>query len=143
MKNTDQPVVVEQIFDLPASQLWPIITDPDHMREWFFGNIPEFRAEEGFKTQFEVQAETDAFMHLWEITKVDHGRMIRYNWRYAGFPGDSFVTMELIPQNGQTLLRLTHEITESFPEHIPEFSREACLAGWNYFIVEQLKKYAS
>jgi hypothetical protein len=30
---------------------------------------------------------------------------------------------------------------QSFPGHIPEFKRESCLAGWQYFIRERLKKF--
>ncbi len=33
------------------------------------------------------------------------------------------------------------QMKQWFFENIPEFSRESCQAGWNYFIKEQLKAF--
>ena len=67
--------------------------------------------------------------------------MITYNWKYEGYPGDSFVVFELFEQNNSTKLRLTHNVQESFPQNVPEFSREMCVEGWTFFIKESLKEY--
>ena len=141
MKKSDKPVIVEQEFNTSIEDLWTAITHPDHMREWFFENIPAFEAKEGFSTHFNVQTQDRDFLHLWEITELIPGKKIRYNWKYGGYPGDSFVTFELFEREDKTLLRLTHDVTEDFPEDIPEFSRESCLNGWNYFIKESLDSY--
>lgn len=53
---------------------------------------------------------------------------ITYNWKYGGYPGDSFVTFELTDHDGSTTLKLSHRATEPFPEDIPEFKRESCEA---------------
>lgn len=60
---------------------------------------------------------------------------------YEGYPGDSFVSFELSDEGDKTWLRLTHQVTESFPQDIPEFTRESCLGGWNFFIGENLKEF--
>lgn len=39
------------------------------------------------------------------------------------------------------MLKLTHQVMESFPQDIPEFLRESGVKGWNYFIGESLKKF--
>jgi len=52
MKNGDSPVIVEQTFNKDIDSVWKAITRIDQMRKWFFGNIPSFNAEVGFKTQY-------------------------------------------------------------------------------------------
>jgi hypothetical protein len=66
---------------------------------------------------------------------------ITYNWKYDGYVGNSFVTFELVEQNNLTTLKLTHDVTESFPDDISEFTRDSCIGGWNYFIKKRLKEY--
>ncbi len=78
---------------------------------------------------------------MWEVTEVVPGKMITYNWKYDGYPGDSFVVFELFKQNNLTRLKLTHQVYESFPEDIPEFSRESCIEGWTFFIKKSLKGF--
>jgi hypothetical protein len=75
------------------------------------------------------------------VAKVAPLKVLAYTWRYEGYEGDSVVVFELSEQDQQTLLRLTHQVTESFQEGIPEFSRENCMAGWHYFIRQELKNY--
>lgn len=84
------------------------------MSLWFFKEIRDFRPEVGFSTQFTVEV----------------GHTITYNWKYAGYPGDSLLTMQLTSAGAGTRLRLEHRITEDFPDDVPEFTRESCLAGW-------------
>ncbi len=68
-------------------------------------------------------------------------KKISYNWKYKNYLGDSNVIFELFKKHEHTLLRLTTVILEDFPDEIPEFTRESCLGGWNYFITKSLKNY--
>jgi hypothetical protein len=36
---------------------------------------------------------------------------------------------------------LTNIITEDYPSDVPEFKRESCIGGWNYFLGEMLKGF--
>jgi uncharacterized protein YndB with AHSA1/START domain len=54
MKESVEPIVVEQTFNAPIDTVWNSITQIDLMRRWFFENIPDFRPEVGFETQFKV-----------------------------------------------------------------------------------------
>lgn len=56
MKTTDEQVIVEHNFNTTIEQLWDTITKPEKMRQWFFDNIPDFKAEVGFETQFPVHS---------------------------------------------------------------------------------------
>lgn len=141
MNQLSNPIVVEQTFNTKVNKVWDAITKPDEMRQWFFNNIPSFEPKVGFKTEFIVQSESRSFEHLWKLIEVIPNRKIKYNWCYKNIKGEGFVTFELFTINEQTLLRLTNEGLESFPQDIPEFSRESCEAGWKYFIQQNLKSY--
>jgi len=136
-----EPIIVQQTFNASKEEVWKVITEADLMRHWFFETMESFKPEVGFETSFNVHVEDKDFVHLWKITEVEHEKKIVYNWRYDGYPGDSFVTWELTSENNQTTLTLTHVGQENFPQHIPEFSRESCEGGWNYFICGQLKEF--
>jgi uncharacterized protein YndB with AHSA1/START domain len=141
VKDTKEPIVVEQTFNTSINNVWNAITKVDQMRKWFFENIESFKPEVGFKTQFSVQSQDRSFLHLWKLTEVIHMKKIVYNWKYGSYSGNSFVTFELFEQENQTKLRLTHEVIESFPKDIPEFSRDSGIEGWNYFIRNRLKEF--
>ena len=141
MKKDDDPIIVEQSFNATIESVWKAITEVDQMRQWFFENIPSFKPEVDFETQFNVQSQDRNFLHMWKVTEVVPQKLIRYNWKYEGYPGDSYVVYELFEENNLTKLRLTAQVLEDFPEDIPEFKRESCIEGWTYFIKERLKKY--
>ena len=69
-----EPIIVEQHFEKTMNVVWKAITEPDQMTKWFFENIPDFKPEVGFKTQFNVQSGERNFFHLWEIIDVDQGK---------------------------------------------------------------------
>lgn len=141
MSIDDAPVVIETTFDESIETVWSAITEIDNMRQWYFENIPSFRPEVGFGTQFNVVSGDRDFHHVWQVTEVVPLERIAYDWRYEGYPGDSCVVFELFEEDNSTRLRLTHRTRESFPGDIPEFSRESCLGGWTYFIRERLKSF--
>jgi uncharacterized protein YndB with AHSA1/START domain len=141
MKASDKPVVVEQSYNASIDDVWRAITEVDQMRRWFFENIASFKPEVGFATQFDVQSEGRNFLHMWKVTKVVPSSVIEYNWKYGGFPGDSFVVWELFEDNNKTTLRLSCHVTEDFPDEIPEFRRESCVQGWTFFLGTNLKEY--
>ena len=139
--STNEPIIVEQTFNTSINNVWNAITKVGQMKQWFFENIESFKPEVGFETQFNVQSQDRNFLHLWKLTEVVPMKKITYSWKYGGYPGNSFVTFELLEKNDQTKLRLTHKGTASFPEDIPEFSRESGVEGWNYLIRKSLKEF--
>jgi uncharacterized protein YndB with AHSA1/START domain len=141
MKKEEAPIVVEQDFDRSMSDVWNAITKIGEMRKWYFENIPDFKAEVGFVTQFVVESGGRSFLHLWKVTEISPQRKVVCNWKFGGLPGDSFVTFEVSGDEKAARLRVTTLVQQNFPEDIPEFSRESCLGGWNYFIKDRLKAY--
>jgi len=134
-------VVVNQDFEASIETLWSAITEHDQMIQWFFENIPAFKPEVGFKTQFLIENEARKFTHLWEIVEVIPNQKIVYNWKYDEYGGEGLVFFELIENGKGSTLRLTNRWLGEFSQNIPEFSRESCLGGWEYFINGRLKKY--
>ncbi|GAB4369257.1 MAG: hypothetical protein Kow0042_10890 [Calditrichia bacterium] len=141
MKKTDKPVIVKQSYRPPLEVVWKAITELEEMRQWYFENLPSFKAEPGFKTRFLITHGGRKFTHIWEITEVVPLKRIAYRWRYEEYPGEGMVIFELFKENGVTRLRLTNQVTEDFPGNVPEFTRESCVNGWVYFIQNRLKTY--
>ena len=141
MKTTDKPVKVENIFDGSINEVWKAITEHDQMVQWFFDNLPDFKPEPGFRTQFNVKAPSRDFLHLWEVTEVKQYKKIVTNWKYEGIQGESLVTFQLEAQDNKTKLTVSTKVVEDFDDNIPEFKRESCLKGWNYFINNRLNTF--
>ena len=141
MKEEHNPIIVEQVFNQTASKIWETITNVTEMRHWFFDNIPDFKPEVGFYTEFNVSTGERNFLHQWKILEVEPLKKIIYDWSYAEYHGKGIVTFELSRVNDQTKLTVTSHGMNSFPQDIPEFKRESCMAGWNYFIKQNLKNY--
>jgi uncharacterized protein YndB with AHSA1/START domain len=141
MRKSDEPIIVEQTFDQEIGIVWKAITDIKQMRRWYFENIPSFKPEVGFTTKFRVESQGRIFLHMWKVIEVIPMERISYNWKYDKYQGDSNVVFELSRLNKVTKLILTHHILESFTEDIPEFARESCLQGWEFFIKQRLKDY--
>ncbi len=141
MKRDEAPIIVEQDFDRSVSDVWNAITSIDEMRKWYFENIPDFKAEVGFCTQFSVDSGDRSFLHLWEVTEVVPQRKVIYNWKYEGLAGDSLAIFEVSGDDQSAHLTFTHRVLQDFPEDIPEFSRESGIEGWTYFINDRLKAH--
>lgn len=141
MSNALNPVVVEQDFPVSRGTLWRAITERDQMIQWFFAEIPEFKPESGFETEFNIHSGERDFHHMWKILEVIPEQKIVYDWRYPDFPGVGKVIFELFEQKDGSRLRVTNEGLETFPQDVPEFARESCEAGWKYFIQGNLRDY--
>ena len=137
-KNT---IIVEEFYPVDPATLWNAISDHKEMIEWFFDMIPEFEAEEGFTTRFVVQNEGRIFTHLWKVTELVPGSRLVLDWRYEEYPGSGQVIFELGSWVEGSKLKLINHGLDSFPKDVPEFSRESCLGGWNYFLKNRLKSY--
>ena len=133
MIESSEPIIVEQAFGVSKETVWKAITEHDQMVKWFFDDIPEFKAEAGFETQFVVDTGERRFNHLWKILESIPEQKIVYDWRYEEYPGAGKVTFEVFEEGDGSRLRITTDVVESFPQDIPEFSRESCEGGWQYF----------
>lgn len=141
MKTTDDPIIVEQNFNNSHEEIWNAITNPEEMIKWYFDNIPAFKAEVGFFTEFNVKSEERNFLHKWKVTEVIANEKNVYNWTYENYKGSADMYFEIFKNGDSTKLQIKVIVLEDFNNDIPEFKRESCIAGWEYFIKEQLKGY--
>ncbi|MDX1410324.1 MAG: SRPBCC domain-containing protein, partial [Saprospiraceae bacterium] len=74
MKFGDPPIVVAQSFLVSAERVWEAITVVGEMTQWYFENIPDFRPDTGFRTEFLTVVEDRHYTHQWEVTDVVPGR---------------------------------------------------------------------
>ncbi|NRA93003.1 MAG: SRPBCC domain-containing protein [Psychroserpens sp.] len=141
MKTTDEPIIVEQVFNKSMNKVWKAITDVEAMRKWFFDNLPDFSPRLGFSTSFEIEFNNKTFTHLWEVVEVIPNKKFVLNWRYEEYPGESYVAFALTEHKKGTKLSVIATIIKDFPEDIEEFSRESGVEGWNHLIKTNLVNY--
>ena len=141
MKTSDSPIKLFYAYNTDPKRLWACLTERDAMVAWFFDNIPEFEAREGFSTQFPVYSGDRLFTHCWEVQEVRIEEYIRYSWSYLEYGGMASVAYRIVQQEGGCKLVFKMFIEEDFDGGIEEFKLESCIAGWNYFLRQSLKDY--
>ncbi len=141
MKTTEPPVIVKQAYNTSRYRVWSALTTLEEMVQWFFPNISTFEAKVGFETNFDVTSGERVFPHYWKILEIIEQQFMVQEWHYKGYPGLCTVAFELETNKEQTLLTVTATVLEDFSDDIPEFRRESCLGGWQYFIQERLKQH--
>jgi len=135
------PLIIERIFDSPASIIWKALTVPSEMKKWYF-DIPGFKAEVGTRFQFSAgDGQEKEYVHLCEILEVEAGKKLKYSWRYEGYGGNSILSFELTELVGKTILKLTHAGLHSFPPSNPDLASGNFVVGWNYFMGTGLVEY--
>lgn len=136
------PLVIERVFAAPPDAVWRAITEVERMRQWFMPDIPAFRAEVGFTTEFDHACEDKAWRHIWKVTEVVPGRRIAYAWTFGGCAGESLATFELFPEGDEgqkTRLRLTHTGLESYAH--PDLAPSGFRQGWEQLIGTSLPEF--
>jgi len=131
---------IERTFDVPAATVWKALTDKDEMKQWYF-DLAEFKPEAGFEYEFTAGDERKQYMHLCKVIEIVENKKLKFSWRYDGYEGDSFVTIELFDEDNKTKLKLTHEGIETFPASNPDFARENFALGWNHLIGISLNEF--
>jgi len=134
-------IVIEQIMDAPSKKIWKALTDKNEMKKWYF-NLESFDAAVGFRFNFTGGPSPERqYVHQCEIIEMINEKKLSYSWSYEGYTGTSLVSFELTPREGKTLLKLSHEGIDSFPDEQPDFDIHNFEEGWNHIIHTSLKEY--
>src|ERR1700761_574825 len=127
--------VIERTYPAAVDQVWDAATDPDKMRQWYFPMMADFKPVAGFETSFDLPAGDKHYLHIWKVAEAIPGRKISYEWRYEGYPVNSWARFELFEEKKGTRLVLTHENLETFRgDQYPELARDNFMFGWTRFI---------
>lgn len=141
MKKTDEPIIIEHIFDKEVDVVWKAITEPGQMNQWLFEPIESFEPKVGFETVFVVEVEGTKYPHRWKVVEVEVNKRVQLSWKYDGFAGAADVTFQLTElDDGKTQLQLTYKVFEDFEDE-EIFSRGVAHEGWSFLIKESLKKH--
>lgn len=141
MNVSQPPIVAIHTYNCTPTQLWKALTDIDEMRQWYFEALPDFKPELGFETSFLLTNEGRNFTHQFKILEVEPEKLIKYTFNFAEYDGDGYVIFKVEADKIGSKLTLTNVVTKPYPENIPEFKRESGVAGWEYFLGQQLKNY--
>jgi uncharacterized protein YndB with AHSA1/START domain len=136
---SNQPFVIEQVYDVPVLTVWNAITKNEQLNKWYF-NIADFKPVLGFEFSFSGGAKGE-YKHLCRITEVIPEKKLTYSWRYEGHPGNSFVSFELYEEGKKTKLKFSHSGLESFKEAGADFAPEKFAEGWAYILGTSLKGF--
>lgn len=143
MLKSEHPILVDRSFHISVEKLWEVITDLDHMHQWFFEEIKEFKAEPGFQTSFDIHSDTRTFPHVWNVKEVIPNYKLVVTWNYTGYAGECDISFETFSEDTGSSILLTAIVLEDFPNDIPEFKRESAVGGWDYFINDRLANYVA
>jgi uncharacterized protein YndB with AHSA1/START domain len=109
-------------------KLWSALTDPEFMKQYWFGN----RCESGWTagSPWKMVSGDGAVLDAGEIVEAEPPRRMVIRWRHQHKPelhaeGDSLCTMELEPSDGAVKLSITHTI-----EREPSKLISAVSGGW-------------
>ncbi len=138
--ESQNPIIVLNEINASPEEIWRALSEKELMIQWFFEGIPSFKAEVGFRTEFVVSPGERSFTHQWEILEVIPGKSITYDWSYKEYPGQGKVIFEIEDQGASSKVTVKNYGLETFPSEIPEFSRENCTGGWQYFL-SRLKEF--
>lgn len=141
MKIDQELIEVGVTLPVAPERVWQALTDPAEMPRWFFPEISAFEPTVGARTSFVVVSGGRSFDHRWKVLEAQPGKSLVLGWRYQGHAGNSRVAFDLGAGGQGTRLRVTHTVTEDFPDGVPEFTREACHGGWVYFLQERLPAF--
>ena len=126
-------------FSSSIESVWKWITDPAPMRQWYFPQLLDFRAQKGFQTTFDVTHNGKTYPHIWTVVKADEPRLLSYEWQYGGFPGKGLVTFTIDPP---AILQLEFHVLDSFQsDKNPEMSDQNFIDGWTE-LLDNLQNYA-
>lgn len=135
------PITVQYTINAPAEKVWKALTDKNEMKSWYF-DIQDFVLETGKEFNFYEPGGENKYHHHAQILEIIPHQKLKHTWSYPDFSAlKTIVTWELLPEDGQTLVKLTHEDIENFKDLGEGFSRENFTKGWNTILGQSLKEY--
>ncbi len=123
-----------------ADEVWDALTNPDKIKQYFFGTNAISDWKKGSSLKFTGEWEGKKYEDKGTILDSEPGKLFRYTyWSSMGKLEDkpenyATVTYELVPAGNETTLNITQDNVET------EESREHSESNWQWILTE-LKKF--
>jgi uncharacterized protein YndB with AHSA1/START domain len=123
-----------------ADEVWDALTNPDKIKQYFFGTNAISDWKKGSSLKFTGEWEGKKYEDKGTILDSEPGKLFRYTyWSSMGKLEDkpenyATVTYELVPAGNETTLSVTQDNVET------EESREHSESNWQWILTE-LKKF--
>lgn len=120
------PVVIERVIDASPDEAFDLLTQPERLRRWqLLSAAVDLRVGGDYRYTLVPGGITEG-----TFTEIEPGKRLKFTWGWTGSdevpPGSSTVLIELEPQEGQTLVRLSHSGLEA-----EEAARHG--VGWEHY----------
>jgi uncharacterized protein YndB with AHSA1/START domain len=125
--------------EAPATKVWEALTNPEIIKQYFFGTEVVSEWEKGSSIIFKGTWEDKPYEDKGTILDIVPGKLLRYNYYNSWFSAPDVpenyanITYELTPDNGKTLLTITQDGFED------EEKKAHSEKNWNW-ILNELKK---
>ncbi len=133
----------ERTLPADADTLWSVLTEPAHLKEWYFDFSEQWGLETGHVFEWTAgPPDEEQWLHRGMIIEVLPGKKLTHTWEYPGYIGRAQLIWELIPlAENSTLLQLTFEFLIPFDESVEALRRANFAEGWDFIINQSLPGY--
>lgn len=134
-----QPVVIERVVEMSASEVWKNLTDREKMKIWYF-DIPDFTVKVGETFSFYEPGGENQFLHRCKVLEVIPEKLLKHTWTHPNHSkGETILSWELeeiADELGEvrTFVRLSHKGIENLSDGGPALCRESYEAGWEEIV---------
>lgn len=136
-KQEIRAIVVEDILPHPPEVIWRVLTEPELLSRWLMKNTFAPRLGHQFTFQARPMGDWDGIVHC-EVLEIDPPRRLVYSWvggssanKVEGSVLDSVLSIDLMPVEGGTRLKLVHDGFRS-PQN--DAGYDAMSGGWKGII---------
>jgi uncharacterized protein YndB with AHSA1/START domain len=99
----------------PAAEVWKALTDPEMVKQYFFGTNLICNWQKGSPIKFTGEWEGKTYEDKGTILDIEPGKFVKYTY-WSSFSGTedapenyANISYELEPQNGETRLTITQD----------------------------------
>ncbi|MES2796563.1 MAG: SRPBCC domain-containing protein [Bacteroidota bacterium] len=138
-----ESIILEKILDAPIDLVWLVITQKDHLKNWYFDFSEQWKLELGH--QFEWLAgppDGKQWLHRGTMLEIIEEKKLVHTWEYPGYSGEALVDWELFAVSENiTKLVFKYNFLVPFEPEEEALNRKNFIEGWDFIILTTLPEY--